>query len=122
MSPVAGSIRSSEPPLIAYSESPLPVSESWANDWWLISSAPQMPPAIRGDVPAGVCDGAVEDGADDTEADVPPPGEVTWLWCELTATAMPALVPATANTLTAASTGAQPRFQPENPRRGRGSR
>ena len=30
------------------------------------------------------------------------------LWCEVTTVAMPALAPATANTLAAASTGAQP--------------
>src|SRR6266567_547039 len=109
VSPVAGSIRTRRPSVSANSHFPLEIRLSWANDWRLISSAPHMPPAIRSGAPAGDDDsgedGVNDAGAEADDAGVPPPGEVTWLWCEVTATAMPALAPATANT-----------------RRGRGSR
>ena len=74
------------------------------------------------------CDGAVGDGEPDTEAvagGVPSLGAAAWLWCEVATVAMPALAPAMANTLSAASTGVQPRrsgSSPEDPRRERGSR
>ena len=98
----------------------------------MISSAPHIPPATRSVSPAGGgdCDGAVGDGEPDIGAvagGVPSPGAWVWPWCEVATVAMPALAPAMANTLSAASTGVQPRpprktpFQ-KDPRRGRGSR
>src|SRR5208283_5026012 len=106
-------------------------SEAWVNDWRLISFAPHTPPAIRsgGQVGPGDavgCDGPAEDGTVEAEAENelgPPPDEVAWLGCEVITVAMPALAPATTNTLAAASTGAQPRpLVQAGPRRARGSR
>jgi hypothetical protein len=98
----------------------------------LISLASHIPSATRRVSPAGGgdCDGAVGDGEFDTVAvagGAPPAVAGVWLWCEVATVAMPALAPAMANTLSAASTGVQPRpprktlFQID-PRRGRGSR
>ena len=95
--------------------------------------APHIPPATRSgspaDADAGDCDGAVGDGEFDTVAVAGGPAAVVgvWLWCEVATVAMPALAPAMANTLSAASTGVQPRPPPktplkENPRRERGPR
>ena len=94
--------------------------------------APHIPPATRSGSPAdaGDCDGAVGDGEFDTVAvagGVPSLGAPLRLWCEVATVAMPALAPAMANTLSAASTGVQPRPPPktplkENPRRERGPR
>jgi hypothetical protein len=90
-----------------------------------------MPPAIRSGVPAGLVDdgGAVEGGAEDTEAgDVGVPlVDGVLLWCEFATVAMPTVAPAIATTLSAARAGAQrrpPLEAPpkENPRRGCGSR
>ena len=49
---------------------------------------------------------------------VPSLGAPPRLWCEVATVAMPALAPAIANTLSAASTGVQPRFRQRDPRRG----
>ena len=92
-----------------------------------MSSAPHIPPATRSGAPAdaGDCDGAVGDAEPDIGATVvcgPLFGAGAWLWCEVATVAMPALAPAMANTLSAASTGVQPRFLKENPRREPGSR
>src|SRR5215467_12377181 len=122
--PVAGSIRAREPSPTAYSAFPLPASEPWLNDWRLISSAPHIPPATR----SGCDDEA--GGELDTDAvagGVPSLGAPPRLWCEVATVAMPALAPAMANTLSAASTGVQPwpprkTFLREKPRRERGSR
>ena len=47
MFPLAGSIRFSVPWPNAYSEPPLPVSDSWSNDWRFEQPAPHIPPATR---------------------------------------------------------------------------
>jgi hypothetical protein len=91
-------------------------------DWRLISSAPHSPPATRSGCPAGVADCDGEPDAETVAGGVPSLGAPPWLWCEVATVAMPALAPAMANTLSAASTGVQPRFLKENPRLGRGSR
>ena len=72
----------------------------------------------------GDCDGAVGDGEPDigvVAGGVPSFGAGV-LWCEVATVAMPALTPAMANTLSAASTGVQPLFFQLDPRRERGSR
>src|ERR1700723_2258885 len=126
MSPVAGSMRSRVPLPNAYSEPSALTSEFWLNVWWLISSAPHGPPAIRvvGDA-CWVCDD-VWDGEADADADAdadeagaPPAGDGE-LWWELASTAMPALAPAMTTTAAAARAGAQARLRP--PRRGPGTR
>ena len=123
---MAGSIRAREPLPATKSESPLPVSEPCMNDPRLISSAPHIPPATCRGCPADVdCDGEVGDGEPVTEAlagGVPSPGAPPRLWCEVATVAMPALAPAMANTLSAASTGVQPLFRQIDPRGERGSR
>ena len=47
---------------------------------------------------------------------VPPAVAGVWLWCEVATAAIPALAPAMANTLSAASTGVQPRPPRKTPR------
>src|SRR5258705_8038023 len=126
--PVARSIRAREPSPTANSASPLLASEPGLNDSRLISSAPHIPPATRSGCPAGFCVCDVGDGDPDTDAvagGVPSLGAPLRLWCEVATVAMPALAPAMANTLSAASTGVQPRPPRktplrENPRPGRG--
>jgi hypothetical protein len=85
-----------------------------------------MPPAIRSGVPAGLVDdgGAVEGGAEDTDADDAGVPLVAGAlpWCEFATVAMPTVAPAMATTLSAARAGAQRLLPKENPRRGRGSR
>src|SRR6202023_2486804 len=122
---VAGSIRA-RTPLPAMKSESLPVSEPCTYDPRLISSAPHIPPATRSGCPADVdCDGEVGDGEPDIGEVVvagPPPGACVRLWCEVATVAMPALAPAIANTLSAASTGVQPLFRQIDPRGERGSR
>src|SRR5438094_7415221 len=126
MFPVVGSTWSRLPPAAAYRNSPSLISEPWLNDCRLISSAPHIPPAIRNLVPADVdgadADADAEVGTEALAGGVPSLGAPPRLWCEVATVAMPALAPAMANTLSAASTGVQPLFRQRDPRGERGSR
>src|SRR5260370_9739373 len=119
---------------MAYSEGAPPTSESCVNVWRLISSAPHSAWATGtggNTVDVGVTDVGCWDGAAE-DADAEGGAEFTTLpddvepLCEVSATAMAALAPATTKTLAAARTGVQVRFQPERPlpgpRRKRGRR
>jgi hypothetical protein len=127
MFPLAGSIRLSLPSPNAYREPPLPVSDSWSNDWRLSSVAPHIPSATtRG--PMGGTDDTDSVGCAEVEAvarDVGVPLAAGGaLWWEVATLATAALAPAMTTTPSAASAGAQrrpPKAPLAKPRRGRGS-